>query len=87
MRIVLSVKMRAWNKAEVYVEPDIVLLLKYIDKIVYLTFFQKIPEHFSLLQIMGWCLILVVCILQVSLCSGVASHNSYNDLQLYEKVE
>lgn len=23
MRIVLSVKMRAWNKAEVYVEPDI----------------------------------------------------------------
>lgn len=25
--------------------------------------------------------------LQVLLCSSIATHNSYNDLQLYEKVE
>lgn len=56
-------------------------------KLCILVFFQEVPERFSLLQIMGRCLILVVCILQVSLCSRVASHNSYNDLQIYEKVE
>lgn len=55
-------------------------------KLCILVFFQEVPR-FSLLQIIGRCLILVVYIPQVSLCSGVASHNSYNDLQIYEKVE
>lgn len=56
-------------------------------KLCTLVFFQEVPQRCSLLQTMGRCLMLVVCILQVSLCSGVASRNSYNDLQIYEKVE
>ena len=83
MRIVITVKMSIWNKPE----PGIALSLKRVDKIANLTFFHKIPEHFSLLQIRGWSLILVACVPQVSLCGWVASHNSYDDLQLYEKVE